>query len=276
MYMEDIEQAYSINKIFDCLNRIEEFFEVGVIRTRNQESNDFREVSIFILRKSIVTTREVATLCKEGFPDGAMSLARNVFEQFIILLYLRAREGDSTFDDMIARYMDDYTVQRNKALKFEAENVRKSKEEAEKYEEEINEIKAKYNVSSVRDYWWSNKNSFQDICDTVASENSELQIMIRSLQVYYKRACLSLHSSYMGNIIRLGSTDVAVDMGPWDKGQEIPLYLCAVSLPAIVGIVFNLLEIGKEDIQKCTKELNRLAKTYITIGRLRKQFDSKQ
>ena len=41
--------------------------------------------------KSLLTLRELILLCKNGFPDGALGLARNLFEQFIIISVFEAQ-----------------------------------------------------------------------------------------------------------------------------------------------------------------------------------------
>ena len=41
--------------------------------------------------KSLLTLCELILLCKNGFPDGALGLARNLFEQFIIISVFEAQ-----------------------------------------------------------------------------------------------------------------------------------------------------------------------------------------
>ena len=53
----------------------------------------------------------------------------------------------------------------------------------------------------------------------------------------------------MGNKIRLGSNLSDIDEGPWDKGQEVSLFLASSGLLFIVSAVYKELNENYEDIQ---------------------------
>ena len=75
------------------------------------------------------------------------------------------------------------------------------------------------------------------------------------MHLIYKRACLSLHASCMGNRIRLGSDCTGIDMGPWERGQENALFLATASLVYIVSVTYQLLNIDGTDVNKSLNEL---------------------
>lgn len=72
---------------------------------------------------------------------------------------------------------------------------------------------------------------------------------VRNMQLIYKRACLAIHSSCMGNKVRLESNLVDIDVGPWNKGQEVSLFLASSGLVFIVTAVYKVLNEDFEDIQ---------------------------
>ena len=215
---------------------------------------------LYTIGKSIVTLREIIILCREGFPDGALALARNLFEQFVHVLYIEQREGSESFDSLLEKYYVNYNVQRTKALMFAAVNIDNSFEQSRLCQDELNEIRKKYGVKKLIDYWWCDVNSFSEMCEVVCRENISISKLIRKMQLLYKRACLTLHSSSMGNRIRIGSNFQGIDMGKWDSGQEVALSLAVNSMIQIVGCVYDKMGLNYKRI---IKELRELALYYM-------------
>ena len=102
------------------------------------------------------------------------------------------------------------------------------------------------------------------MCEEVISKESdeEFKRYLRFMQLHYKRACLAIHSSYMGNSIRLGSNFDGIDTGAWESGQEVSLFLSAASMIALVGRLFMCLNISDMD---SIDKLNRFANYYRTM-----------
>ena len=75
----------------DCLKELLDSFDSAVSKTVAicdiKLDYDLTNVVLFSAGKSIVTLREILTLCYHGYPDGALSLSRNLYEQFIILYF---------------------------------------------------------------------------------------------------------------------------------------------------------------------------------------------
>lgn len=258
---EELTQKYRLSELNDILMRCEDEIEKKIKEKEIKESNDNINFLLYTIGKSFVSTREVIMLCWSGFPDGALSISRNIFEQFIITAYIESKIDTPYINQLFERYDDDYSVKRAKALKFEAEHVNVNSQKEAEYDEKIKEIKEKYGLRSLSDYWWTEESgmTFSTLCDYVAEQNASMKQFIRLMQFLYKRACLSLHASNMGNRIRVGSDNQQIDMGPWDEGQENALFETTSSLIFIVGMTFYVLKIDDEDI---TKHLNELAMFY--------------
>lgn len=108
-----------------------------------------------------------------------------------------------------------------------------------------------------KDYWWANEKEtlFSALCKSVVEYNKEVEPLLRLMHLMYKRICLSLHASCMGNRIRLGSDCTGIDMGSWEKGLENTLFLSTASLVYIVSITYRLLEIDTTEINRSLNEL---------------------
>ena len=73
----------------------------------------------------------------------------------------------------------------------------------------------------------------------------------------YKRACLSLHSSCLGNSIRVG-IDLpfnVIDTSPRIEGHGYVLYFATKSLILILGVACGLLNIEFGDYERKLDEL---------------------
>lgn len=186
-----------------------------------------------------------------------MSLARNVYEQLIITLYIEKHSGQASLTDILHRYNEDYSYQRAKCLKYEAQYLSKDKDKIDGYQNTIDEIKTQNNLKSIKDYWWASEKgtSFSKLCKSVIEHNKEMEPLLRLMHLMYKRACLSSHASCMGNRIRLGSDCAGIDMGPWERGQENALFLATASLVYIVSVTYRLLDIEGTDVNKSLNEL---------------------
>ena len=98
--------------------------------------------------------------------------------------------------------------------------------------------------------------------EVIQKQNDEKIRKLLGMQyARYKRACISLHASCMGNTKRIGNhTDFdVVDTAPTVYGQSTALVYATISLISIVGFVCSEFQI---DNTKYLKQLNELALYY--------------
>lgn len=257
MNQEEITTFYKLNDLEQILVKCEDDISCRIEELELKETDDNLNFLLYTMGKSFVSTREIILLCWSGFPDGALSLARNVYEQLIITLYIEMHSEQSSLTDILHRYNEDYSYQRAKCLKYEALHLSKDKEKLEEYQSIIDEIRAENNIKKIKDYWWADEKgtTFLEICESVTAGNKEMEPLLRLMHLMYKRACLSIHASCMGNRIRLGSDCAGIDMGPWEKGQENALFLSTASLIYIVSITYQLMGLDGADVNKSLNEL---------------------
>lgn len=250
MDQEMIKVKYKLCELEQILLEIETVVQDAIQRDNIKTDNDNLNFLLYTLGKSIVTIREIIILCWAGYPDGALSLSRNIFEQFIHVAYIEGHEKSKELDLLLEKYNADYNYQRLKNLKWEAKYITQNTEKEEEYRKKIQAIKQKYKVKGeIRDYWWAKLKSFSNMCDKVVQQSEDFRIWIRNMQLIYRRACSTLHSSCMGNKIRLGSDFAGIDVGPWNKGQEVSLFLASSGLLLIVTIIYKVLNEDYKDIQ---------------------------
>ena len=201
---------------------------------------DYTNIILTMAGKSIVTMREILCLSLFGYPDGALSLSRNIYEQFIVLLFLSKKRHSPDFPQIIENYYHNYEVQRLKNTKaqYELLNLPAEYEEAK---QKLITYKQNNNINKDNDYWWAGVNTFAELknkaVEMVTDEN--IKTIINHMHIGYKRACVSLHASCLGNYIRLGFDQDAtvIDTSPTQKGHSFPLWLSTMSMMLVVEAV---------------------------------------
>lgn len=265
MTTESISAKYELETIKYVLKTIEDDVSLALSSKKVKEgiSVDYRNILAFSLGKSVLSMREVIVLCENGFPDGALSIARNIFEQFIIIEFLNEKSGQEDFDKLIEKYNDDFIVKRGIGLQFFYSKVSLDEQIVKDNCSLIEEIKEKYGLLSnknkegyISDYWWSGCSNLREMCDKIVTKQSaDIILLIRYMQSVYQRACLSIHASCMGNQCRLGSDYEGIDMGPWDNGQQVSLFLGCASLLLVAGYTYDALSLDFEEIKTILNEL---------------------
>lgn len=259
MEVAGIVKKYKLVELEKILDTTENNIEQAIYAKQIKVQENYVNILLETLGKSIVTFRECICLCANRFPDGALSLSRNIYEQFIHIAYIESKKDDA---ELIHKYYDDYMVKRAKALKFEAEKLCDSEKEQEEYTNQIAAILKKYGVKKYKDYWWSGKGDFAQMVEDVAEQNRELKGLIYRMHFCYKRACVAIHASCMGNQLRLGSKLEGIDLGPWDTGQESALFLATASMIYIIACVYEALEI---DYHNQLKSMNEYLEYYMEL-----------
>lgn len=233
-------ERWKLTELESVINSFEDDFSQKVYR-KLVISNDYKNILLHITGKSIVTAHEIICLVIYGYPDGALSLARNLYEQFVTVSFLERHRDDSDFDSYIADFYDDYDIQRYKAFKFDAEYYSRNSGGLQKANEELANIRKKSHHKGNGGFWWTGLNDLTNVAiDNIRKEENEtLRTFLAELHLIYKRASMSLHSGCFGNSNRLGvSRDfTGVDTSPQQSGHEMSLYLSTCSLIMILGSV---------------------------------------
>ena len=252
----------------DELDSIIDAFEGRVADTVHRQSiKDQDDYLLLVLRtsgKALVTMREILTLAVAGFPDGALSLARNLYEQFITLYFLNQKHAldAGEFDAYISAYYASGELQRLHALEYEATYCTENKKKAERLNQEKKQLKDLHPKIKNGVYGWTGCGNFGRLCKYGSEqEESDTRRWLSLLHLAYKRSCVSLHANALGNRIRLGDDwDFSgIDTSAHIKGHGLPLWLATCSFILIAGITCEELEI---DFEPFKEKLNELAVFY--------------
>lgn len=249
----------------DEFDKIVDEFEDSISRALNNHTRTYSAYSnlvAYMAGKTIVTIREILTLATLGYPDGALSLARNIYEQFIILSFFESHKYDSDFNDYLDDYITDYSIQRCKALKWYYRQFDDCAQKVEEIEHDYRNAKdtANHNISG--DYWWTGHKCFSDVVNTIIqSSDNKNKPFYCLLHIVYKRACATLHASCFGNANRLGIDNNynGIDTSPLEQGFGIPLWFATSSFILIAGISCNIFGVDFSDYKT---KLNELALFY--------------
>ena len=209
--------------------------------------NNYKNILFWTAGKSIVTLREIICLSQYGYPDGTLSLARNIYEQFITVAFFELQFGCKDFDNYVSDYFLNYAKERNRGLEFELDHHGLPQNEREQLAQRKQTVGRNASHSLSGNYWWTGLRTFDNVANSIIdkAENPHLKDTLSMLHLLYIRSCLSLHANSMGNMVRLGVDPQfsGVDTSPQKNGHGYGLYLATSSFSAIVGTIckrFNL------------------------------------
>lgn len=261
-YLQDIWKTKEFRQLLD---QFEQELEAASKDTR--ETDKGKMIMLFQIASSMTTAREITYLCELGFPDGAFSLTRKLYEQAIHRLFFMVHKNDSDYLNILNDYELNGEYQIHKYNKERAEifdDVDKTE-----LEEEFERIKQQsihsFPPERFNDYWWSGKGSFQQMVKDVedAYPLPEDKLLLKKLHLFYIASNRFLHVNAAGNMQRLGKTNPyhVIDTSLSLNGQQVPLYnsvLCLILVMLPACQTFNM------NFQYYKDNLNELAVYYST------------
>ena len=255
MTQEDIILKFRINELEECIDLIEDEISNKINQGNYKTEESYMNLVLNCTGKSLLTLRELILLCKNGFPDGALGLARNLFEQFVIVCIFESQCEGSARDRMVEKSYADYDVQRYKNLKTMFKYTGQSGK-MQDCENELTKLRNQFSISKFKDYWWSSHNSFSKMCEYIIDHTDEqCKMLVISLYLSYKRACCALHANSFGNTNRMGKCVAEIDLSPLDEGQGYALDLAVKSFIMVVAVLYRELGMDYEEINKKSNEL---------------------
>ena len=246
------------------LDRLIDAFEDDVYQyVKNNDVRvqyDYTHIMLNICGKTIVTFREILTLSAFGYPDGAFSLARGLYEHMILLAFFEKHKTDQIFQEIIDDFFLDGAIKGGKEKKYCSKYFEDDTKEIDDRLKKLNELK---HCKAKGDYWWTGLGSFAEVANWVINTENDplLSKFLRALHLAYKQACVGLHSNSVGNMSRLGFRfdQSCVDTGYTINGHGLPLWYATSAFIYIVGTLCINFGI---DYAKYKDELNNLAVFY--------------
>lgn len=239
--MDNLITKWKLNELVNVVDEFDNAISDKVNGLKLKFSYDYKSLLFFMSGKSVVTMKEILCLVQCGYPEGALSLARNLYEQFVIAEFFNIHKADGNFQDYIDDFFADYEIQRNKLLAFSTEYVENDIAAKQQIEQDIAAIRANAHIKKKSAYWWADKGTFGDMAiDLIKSQTDpDFKKFMAMYHTIYKRACVSLHVSCAGNILRLGDDPAfcGVDNRPRENGHSVPLLLGVYSFLYVIAVV---------------------------------------
>ena len=258
---QEIDNKYLLSDLYLVLVNIESNVIEKVKKGKLLGKEDDVDLLVPALTSSLSLLRQIIYLCEKGFPDGALMLARNIYEQMIICSFIESQEDEDNHNELLKKYFQDADL-----IKIKYQNELSKRfgldKEVHKTSKLIREHNEKFGSSVKQQYWWAEKKSFRALSDEITQTQSPHRELFNKMHMEYKLACIALHPSAFGNRMNIGSDIVGVDMRARVTGHENALFLAVSSLIALVGYTYDYLEL---DSCPVLKELNRLGIYYFEM-----------
>ena len=211
---------------------------------------DTEQAKMVILRinvKSLITMREIIVLCEAGYPDGAFSLSRQLYEQMIHIRFIMAHRKDPDFSD----YIEDYeTNGRYQIYKYNKEMAKVfNEDESTDLQKEYDDLKKNSHhtfpdINKHNDYWWAGKKNFGELVKDVKSAYPQEEKILDKLHLFYTGTNRAIHANAAGNKQRLGGKTEShvIDTSQNFTGQGIPLYFSTLCMTVIMLCVCQIFD----------------------------------
>lgn len=261
-YSTEISRKWKLHELDEIIDNFENEVYNYVETHEISVDYDYPNALPELCSKVIVIFREIITLVSFGYPDGALSLARNLYEQMIFLCFFENRKNKEGFQDIVDDYYLDGMIKAAMEEKYFYEYCSENIVLLQQAKERIKELKQKAHRKPVkRDYWWADTDSFAALVEGVRKELSadapEFVLFLQKLHLTYKQACLMLHASSVGNTVRLGEKiENCISTAPVKRGHGTPLWFATASFICVVGVICS--NFGM-DYSKYKEPLNNLA-----------------
>lgn len=194
--------------------------------------------------KAILTMREILLLCTFGYPDGAMGLARNLYEQMIILSFFNSHKEDEKFCEYVNDYFLDSDIESEKLIRANYESSG-CDDKIEEITERIRKLEQSKYSKIKGQYWWARKSQFAELREEVINtKDVRIKPHFEKMHIAYKIACSTLHAGCSGNSFRLNSEEYGITSTSPSFGKlGLPLWFAVCSLIEIFEIACMQLEI---------------------------------
>lgn len=246
-YIDEEYTARRNRRWFEAFDLLEEFsvisYEIGEdIGNRGAEFNTnetkyLYEILLRLHARSIQITKEILTLMKHGFADGAMARWRTLYEISIIALFI-SENGN----EIAKMYIDYNQVESYEEMIVYLKNAERlgleqiTNEEQLKIKNRIEELKTEYGIDFVKSYGWTKnvlpnaKRNFKGIEESIDEEH---------LRPYYKWACNAVHAGPKAAYYKFGNFQYheLLFAGPTNYGFADPGQNTALAILQITSIL---------------------------------------
>lgn len=219
--------------------------------------------------KTLLTMCEIDTLLVAGYPEGAMTLARNTYETMIVMAFLYERRDEK---GLVERFYDDYSVKTCRDHIKYLEWLRENGNDNEKLELILNKrydeekfLKKKYSAylsgknetKYFKQYWWASKDmSFNQLRKEVGYPDNYM----------YSISCYRVHAGMTG-LLRFDNTEEGLLIGSCESGKEMPMIFSLLNFTVCTNLYFCIQNIDCTEVLKGMRNLIKRSNLIIEIDK---------
>ena len=187
---------------------------------------------------------EILVLASNGYPNGAFSLSRQVYEGLVIMDYLRENSCD---ENLIERFFDSSSIASLRLLRQAKVDGQQS---TQIEDQQLGDYSNKYSSfcdakGRFRDYWWAGKDfSFTKLSNQTRFKSNYM----------YKYSCEITHMSFLNSFLHLGNNENDILIGQSEEGYHTPLWFAMICFADAMNIFSKVIdENWSEVIEKAEK-----------------------
>ena len=208
------------------------------------EEQTYKYAQTRIFSRMTLSMCEILVLASNGYPNGAFSLSRQVYEGLVIMDYLREHSCD---EDLIERFFDSYNISILQLCKRTKEDGQQS---THIEDQKLEDYTKKYSCfcdakGRFSDYWWAGKRfSFKKLSNQTRFKSNYM----------YKYTCEITHMSFLNSFLHLGNNENDILIGQSEEGYNTPLWFAMICFADAMNIFSEVIdENWNEVIEKAEK-----------------------
>ena len=213
-------------------------------KQRVVEERTYKYAQTRIFSRMALSMCEILVLVSNGYPNGAFSLSRQVYEGLVIMDYLREHSCD---ENLIERFFDSSSISSLRLLRQAKADGQQS---TQIEDQQLADYAKKYpNFSDTKgrfsDYWWAGKG--------LSFTNLSNQTRFRS-NYMYKYSCEITHMSFLNSYLHLGNNENDILIGESEEGHNTPLWFAMICFADAMNIFSEVIdENWSEVIEKAAR-----------------------
>lgn len=216
-------------------------------KQRVVEEQTYKYAQTRIFSRMTLSMCEIFVLASNGYPNGAFSLSRQVYEGLVIMDYLREHSCDK---DLIERFFDSSSISSLRLLRQAKADGQQSTQIEDQQLADYAKKYADFCNANGRfsDYWWVGKGfSFTNLSNQTRFKSNYM----------YKYSCEITHMSFLNSFLHLGNNENDILIGQSEEGYTTPLWFAIICFADAMNIFSEVIDENWSEViekaEKCIK-----------------------
>ena len=224
----DVEDAKRLDYYGSTIDIVRQLLS----KQRVIEERTYKYAQTRIFARMTLSMCEILVLASNGYPNGAFSLSRQVYEGLVIMDYLREHSGD---ENLIERFFDSSSISSLRLLRQAKADGQQS---TQTEDQQLGDYAKRYSSfcdknGRFRDYWWAGK----DFTFTKLSNQTRFKS-----NYMYKYSCEITHMSFLNSFLHLGNNENDILIGQSENGHSTPLWFAMICFAEAINIFSKVID----------------------------------